>query len=81
MDVCITKDKQVVVIHDPELSRICGIEKFVKDFNYDELPLIQEKLPLDFSDQIYDTSNEKDRKIPLLEDVCKELSNILAKFI
>ena len=81
MDVCITKDKQVVVIHDPELSRICGIKKFVKDFNYDELPLIQEKLPLDFSDQIYDTSNEKDRKIPLLEDVCKELSNILAKFI
>ena len=81
MDVCMTKDKQVVVIHDPELDRICGIKKLVKDFNYDELPLIQEKLPLHFSDQIYDTTNEKDRKIPLLEDVCKELCNTIANFI
>jgi len=38
MDVCETKDKQLIVCHDPILNRLCGVNKYVKDYNYDELP-------------------------------------------
>ncbi|OGO92915.1 MAG: hypothetical protein A2Y17_06690 [Clostridiales bacterium GWF2_38_85] len=37
LDVQLTKDKKVVVFHDDNLSRICGIDKAISDFTYDEL--------------------------------------------
>ena len=73
MDVWMTKDKKVVVVHDPNLKRICGVDKTVNDFNYDELPLIQDKILLHFSENMYDSTKDKDRRIPLFEDVCREL--------
>jgi len=43
MDVHLTKDKQVVVAHDFDLSRVCildntGGKKFIGEFNFNELP-------------------------------------------
>lgn len=38
MDVQLTKDKQVVVHHDPTLERLTGIDRLVSDLNYDEIP-------------------------------------------
>ena len=51
LDVQYTKDKQVVVFHDPVLTRMCGIEKRVAELSYEELsayPLknTEEHIPL-----------------------------------
>lgn len=35
LDCNITKDGQVVVIHDNNLNRLCDVKKLVSDLNYD----------------------------------------------
>ena len=37
LDVRLTKDKKVVVFHDNNLKRICGVNKIVEDCTYNEL--------------------------------------------
>lgn len=37
LDVQLSKDGQVVVFHDDDLKRVCGIEKRVDELSYDEL--------------------------------------------
>ena len=49
MDVCLTKDKQIVVIHDNSLLRLCGVDKQVEEFNYKDLPRLLTEIPYDFS--------------------------------
>ena len=49
MDVCLTKDKQIVVIHDSSLLRMCGVNKHVEEFNYKDLPHLIPEIPYDFS--------------------------------
>ena len=49
MDVCLTKDKQIVVIHDSSLLRMCGVDKQVEEFNYKDLPRLLPEIPYDFS--------------------------------
>lgn len=51
LDVHFSKDEQLVVIHDGELNRICGVDKKVCDLTYEQLrqyPLFdsQERIPL-----------------------------------
>lgn len=48
LDVHLTRDRQVVVNHDPELSRQCGVQAQVFSFDYAQLPpyLHPSKLPL-----------------------------------
>ena len=50
-DVQFTKDKQVVVFHDGDLKRMCGVDKKILDLTYDELAPYRlagtsEKIPL-----------------------------------
>lgn len=47
LDVQFTKDKQIVVFHDDDLKRMCGIDKRVDELDYAEL----KELPLLDSDQ------------------------------
>lgn len=42
LDICLTKDKKIVVCHDPNLKRLCGVDREVNSFNYDELPPLLE---------------------------------------
>ena len=37
LDIQFTKDYQIVVFHDDNLKRLCGIDKKVCEFTYDEL--------------------------------------------
>lgn len=37
LDVQILKDGTVIVIHDNKLSRLCGVDKYVSNCNYDEI--------------------------------------------
>ena len=61
LDVQMTKDKKLVVFHDGNLKRMCGVDGFLRDYTYEEL---QE---FNLAD-----SNEK---IPLFTDVLKTLGN------
>ena len=40
LDCHITKDKQVVVAHDPSLLRIAGVDALIEDLDYHQLPLL-----------------------------------------
>lgn len=51
LDVQFTKDRQLVVFHDDNLSRMCGDDRLVIDVTYDELSKMRlldsdEKIPL-----------------------------------
>lgn len=57
LDVHLTKDKKVVVIHDDNLLEMTGVDKKIKDLTYDEISM-------------YEIKNS-DQKVPLLEDVLR----------
>jgi len=40
LDCHMTKDGKVVVAHDNNLSRLCGVERLISETNYDDLPLL-----------------------------------------
>jgi len=65
-----TKDGIVLVLHDAILSRLCGVDKNISDFNYNELPKVSKKILLHFSDMMrFDTSDMKNPCFPTLEEV------------
>ncbi len=57
LDVQLSKDGEVVVFHDDDLLRACGVQKKVDELTYDELSELY----------LFDTQ----QKIPLLKDVLK----------
>lgn len=57
LDVRLTKDKKLVVFHDGNLKRVCGVNKRVKDLTYREL----------LRYNLFDTT----LKVPLFSDVIK----------
>ena len=59
LDVQFTKDHKIVVFHDGNLKRMCGVDKRVRDCTYEELK----------SYRLAGT----DQTIPLFEDVLKTL--------
>ena len=74
IDIQLTKDGQIVLFHDQDMSAFTNTHKRIRDFNYSELKSIQLKLP-DHLD-----NNIQDRSIPLLSDllsVCQPRKVIL----
>ena len=74
LDIWYTKDKKIVVFHDTDMSRMCGVKKRVNDVLYDELPRIRLPTPDSWPQGEMTLSkrsrNEDDHcKIPLLSDV------------
>lgn len=57
LDVHITKDNKVVVFHDTNLKRVCGVNKIIENLTYKEL----------LKYNLFNTNY----KIPLLSDVLK----------
>ena len=49
LDVHLTKDNQVVVVHDPNLNRLTGRDMDVTTLRFDELPLLQRQLAVSFA--------------------------------
>lgn len=60
LDIRFTKDEQIVVFHDDTLLRMCGINRRVDEFTYDELKAFR----------LLDTAQE----IPLFSDVLSVVS-------
>lgn len=48
LDCHLTKDLQVVVSHDHNLFRSTGLKKNIAELMYKELPLLKQRLPIDF---------------------------------
>lgn len=72
LDVSLTKDQELVVYHDKKLKRLLGVDRYLKDIDYQELsqfkiPGSQEKIPL-FSEVLAWV----DGKVPLLIEVKNE---------
>ena len=73
LDVCLSKDGKVVIIHDSHLKRISGIDKKVHDLNYEDLPKIKDTVPVHFDWSEYDATNWEDKTLPLFDDLCNEI--------
>jgi len=70
LDVHMTKDGVVVVSHDMHLGRLCGADVRVDQLNYDELPEIKRRVPIDSEPGLmFEGKEEDDRKIPTLRSV------------
>jgi len=69
LDIRFTKDKQLVVFHDDTLLRMCGIDRRVDEFTYEELQAFRlldstEQIPL-FSEVL----SLVDGQVPLLVEI------------
>lgn len=53
LDCHLTKDGQVVVCHDHNLSRSTGTDKNISELNYQDLPLLKSRLQIDFDPGIF----------------------------
>lgn len=62
LDVQMTKDHRLVVFHDGDLKRMCGVDGYLRDFTYEELC----KLNL----------NGTDERIPLFSEVLQVLDGV-----
>lgn len=74
LDCHLTKDEQVVVSHDANLRRATGINAYISDMAYNELPPYLCKLDVTFQRECY-CSGGDDTRIPLLQDVFDAFPN------
>lgn len=75
LDVQLTKDHVIVVHHDYDLVRTCGVQKKICDLTYQELQKIslmgtEERIP-----RFIDVLHEIDGKVPLLVELKMETFN------
>ncbi|KAF4103998.1 lysophospholipase D GDPD1 [Onychostoma macrolepis] len=68
LDCHLTKDEQVVVLHDSNLKRSTGINAYISDVAYADLPPYLCKLGVSFKRECYCEGGD-DKRIPLLRDV------------
>lgn len=68
LDCHLTKDEQVVVSHDANLRRATGINAYISDMAYNELPPYLCQLDVTFQRECVCSGGE-DKRIPLLQDV------------
>uniref|UniRef100_A0A3Q2X537 Glycerophosphodiester phosphodiesterase domain containing 1 n=1 Tax=Haplochromis burtoni TaxID=8153 RepID=A0A3Q2X537_HAPBU len=74
LDCHLTKDEQVVVSHDGDLQRTCGIDTNISDVTYAELPPYLCRLGVTFQRECICEGGE-DKRIPLLRDVFDAFPN------
>ncbi|OXA60131.1 Glycerophosphodiester phosphodiesterase domain-containing protein 1 [Folsomia candida] len=76
MDIRSTKDGSLVVVHDENLTRLCGVDINVSDTNFSQLPKLKRIVPMDSEPNtlVEDTTcSEDERNIPLLSTVLSQL--------
>ncbi|CAF0766022.1 unnamed protein product [Adineta ricciae] len=74
LDCHLTKDDQVVVHHDFAINRTTGQNGFIRDMNYDDLPMINSSIQLYYEPSTTITCDDVTKtdgllRIPLLKDV------------
>lgn len=94
LDVQLTKDQTLVVFHDINLKRMCGIDKYLEDTTYQELqtltllttkekiPTLNEVLKLIQGKVLLDIEIKKTENIELIcQKLKKELENYPGEFL
>ncbi|KXJ27763.1 lysophospholipase D GDPD1 [Exaiptasia diaphana] len=76
IDLQLTADKQVVVCHDNNLSRVAGVDCNISDLDYKDLPPLLEKIPVQFHPGAISHPDNNDRDIPLLSTVFEAFPDI-----
>lgn len=78
LDCHLTADRQVVVSHDQNLMRVCGLNVDISKTPYSDLPLLKKEISVDFDlERNYIGSGiPEERKIPLLQEVFQSFPNI-----
>jgi glycerophosphoryl diester phosphodiesterase len=73
MDVQLTKDKQVIVHHDPTIERLTGVNTLITDLDYNDIPLclIESKMHFGFG-SYHQKEGIDDGRIPLLSNVFRD---------
>lgn len=74
LDCHLTKDEQVVVSHDANLQRTTGINAYISDIAYNELPPYLCTLDVTFKKECFCAGGD-DKRIPLLQDVFDAFPN------
>ncbi|XP_059389326.1 lysophospholipase D GDPD1-like [Carassius carassius] len=74
LDCHLTKDEQVVVLHDSNLKRSTGINAYISDVAYADLPPYLCKLGVTFTRECYCEGGD-DKRMPLLRDVFESFPN------
>ncbi|KAA3681932.1 lysophospholipase D [Paragonimus westermani] len=70
LDCHITKDGEVVILHDSDLDRSTGVNANISNLHYDELPLYLAELEVQFDPgNYYEAVSGTDRRIPRLEEL------------
>ncbi len=66
LDVQLTRDGKLIVHHDGSLKRVCGVDRLIKDVDYDELPLLPDgsQIPL-----LSEMLEMVDGRVPLIVEV------------
>lgn len=71
LDVQLTEDKQPIVFHDSNLNRTSGIDKNIREINYEELKTIKifnrDQIPL-----FIDVLDHYDRSLPIIIEIKSE---------
>ncbi|CAG0917484.1 unnamed protein product [Notodromas monacha] len=75
LDVHLTKDNQVVVIHDDNLLRLTGMNCLISELRYEELPVLKRELDVSFARGVVMEDSEN-RTIPRLKDVFEEFPDV-----
>uniref|UniRef100_A0A8C7YV40 Glycerophosphodiester phosphodiesterase domain containing 1 n=1 Tax=Oryzias sinensis TaxID=183150 RepID=A0A8C7YV40_9TELE len=74
LDCHLTRDEQVVVSHDSNLQRVCGVNAEIANVAYAELPPYLCKLGVTFQKECVCEGGE-DKRIPLLRDIFDAFPN------
>ncbi|GAB1860916.1 Glycerophosphodiester phosphodiesterase domain-containing protein 1 [Camponotus japonicus] len=71
LDCHLTRDGEVVVSHDHNLLRSTGVDKNISELDYKDLPLLKQRLPIDFEPDVeyVGSAREEDRRFALLREV------------
>ncbi len=76
-DINMTKDGVIVISHDDDLKRQCGIARNITEFNFDEIPPMMRQFNTHFSSEPYVLRPEEDGKFTPLKDLFEIASNKL----
>ncbi|KAJ3231991.1 Lysophospholipase D gdpd1 [Chytriomyces hyalinus] len=69
MDLCMTKDGYIVVFHDDDMMRLCGVAGKIEDFKFYDLPPLL--VPNVLAGKV-DVTDMQATMIPLFEQVLSE---------
>jgi len=68
-DVHLTKDGVVLIAHDEDFKRLCGVDKKIADTPYEAIPLMKRTIGLHFSNSLYDLLPEEEGKFATLREL------------